>query len=116
VLLLHRVQSSSSFASAHVFPGGNLSAFHEGDLPPLESLEIHQDSEAYRLAAVRETFEESGILLARRKEGDAGLLDIGPEVLNAGRKEVHANKVKFGEWLSGIGGVADLGTSFPFVP
>ncbi|KAK1829518.1 hypothetical protein QBC39DRAFT_427199 [Podospora conica] len=114
VLLLHRVKSSSSFASAHVFPGGNLSAFHEGELPPLDSPDIHQDSEAYRLAAIRETFEESGILLARPKEGRAELLDVSSDVLDAGRKEVHANKVKFVDWLSGIGGVADIENLHPF--
>ncbi|KAK0657841.1 NUDIX domain-containing protein [Cercophora newfieldiana] len=113
VLLLHRVQTSSSFASAHVFPGGNLSSFHEGELPPLDSQEIHRDSEAYRLAAVRETFEESGILLARRRDG-CGLLSVSGEVMEAGRKEVHGNRVKFVDWLDGIGGVPDLDDLIPF--
>ncbi len=105
------MQTSTSFASAHVFPGGNLSSFHDGAFPDLESLNIHQDSEAYRLAAVRETFEESGILLARKK-GIVGedLLEVEDEVRERGRKEVHANRVRFGEWLEGVGGVPDLGT------
>ncbi|KAK0631411.1 NUDIX domain-containing protein [Immersiella caudata] len=113
VLLLHRVQTSSSFASAHVFPGGNLSSFHEGELPPLESEEIHRDSEAYRLAAVRETFEESGILLARRQDGGQ-LLSVSSGVMEAGRKEVHGNRVKFGDWLRSIGGAPDLDNLIPF--
>ncbi len=33
VLLLRRVKTSTSFASAHVFPGGNLSDFHDGAVP-----------------------------------------------------------------------------------
>ncbi|KAK4446409.1 putative nudix hydrolase 7 [Podospora aff. communis PSN243] len=113
VLLLHRVQTSTSFASAHVFPGGNLSSFHEGELPPLESEEIHRDSEAYRLAAVRETFEESGILLARR-QGGSELLSVSSEVMEAGRKEVHGNRVKFVDWLRSIGGTPDLDNLIPF--
>ncbi|KAK3954908.1 hypothetical protein QBC32DRAFT_334960 [Pseudoneurospora amorphoporcata] len=116
VLLLHRVAKSSSFASAHVFPGGNLSEFHEGEYYPLpQGVELHRDSEAYRLAAVRETFEESGILLARRKGGsDGGLLELSEEELEEGRKEVFGDKVKFTSWLESKGGVADVGNLHPF--
>ncbi|KAI7321929.1 hypothetical protein KC315_g8981, partial [Hortaea werneckii] len=59
VLLLQRVKQSTSFASAHVFPGGNVSTFHDGEPPAPEYPERHEDSEIYRLAAIRETFEES---------------------------------------------------------
>lgn len=115
VLLLRRVSSSSAFASASVFPGGNLSGgFHEKGLVPLpESAERHKDGEGYRLAAVRETFEESGILLARRKggEGKSGqvLLALSEEIRDEGRKLVHGNKVRFTEWLESVGGVPDTG-------
>lgn len=109
VLLLHRVAKSTSFASAHVFPGGNLSSFHEGDDYPLpKDAELHRDSEAYRLAAVRETFEESGILLARRQDG-GGLLELSEEELEEGRREVFGDRVKFTAWLEGKGGEADIG-------
>ncbi|KAK3335162.1 hypothetical protein B0T19DRAFT_395051 [Cercophora scortea] len=113
VLALHRVQTSSSFASAHVFPGGNISPFHDGALPDLHSLDIHQDSDVYRLAAVRETFEESGILLAR-KAGSVGLLDVPEDIREAGREEVHANHIKFTDWLESVGGVADTEGLIPF--
>jgi len=111
VLLLHRVQTSSSFPSAHVFPGGNLSTFHDGSVPPLDTPEAHCDSIAYRLAAVRETFEESGILLARTANGRS-FLRVPDQVREAGRKEVHANKVRFEDWLRSVGGVPDLGKTF----
>ncbi|CCC06518.1 unnamed protein product [Sordaria macrospora k-hell] len=125
VLLLHRVAKSSSFASAHVFPGGNLSEFHEGDFYPLpKNGELHKDSEAYRLAAVRETFEESGILLARKKgtggngsggNGDGNeMLVLSEEELEEGRKEVFGDRIKFGKWLEGKGGVADIENLHPF--
>ncbi|KAK3395988.1 hypothetical protein B0T20DRAFT_455763 [Sordaria brevicollis] len=119
ILLLHRVAKSSSFASAHVFPGGNLSSFHEGDYYPLpEGEELHVDSEAYRLAAVRETFEESGILLARRKngggKGEGEMLELSEEELEEGRKVVFGDKVRFGEWLDSKGGVADIENLHPF--
>ncbi|KAK3498078.1 uncharacterized protein B0T23DRAFT_311661 [Neurospora hispaniola] len=122
VLLLHRVAKSTSFASAHVFPGGNLSEFHEGEYYPLPAKdgELHRDSEAYRLAAVRETFEESGILLARRKDGGGGggegnkMLELSEEELEEGRREVFGDRVKFTAWLEGKGGVADVDNLLPF--
>ena len=126
LLLLHRVRTSSSFASAHVFPGGNLSAFHEGPIPGPDSPARHRDGEAYRLGAIRETFEESGILLARRRRratpstsGEGGdqqqlLLDLPEPVREAGRRAVHAGSARFVDWLAGAGGVADVGGLVPF--
>ncbi|KAM0786819.1 hypothetical protein ACM66B_002250 [Microbotryomycetes sp. NB124-2] len=70
VLLLKRNAKSSTFVSAHVFPGGNLDKIDTdtkawqrffpspGSLTPDEA-----QAQALRLCAVRETFEESGVLL-----------------------------------------------------
>lgn len=110
MLLLHRVRTSTSFPSAHVFPGGNLSSFHEGPVPDADSSSRHIDGEAYRLAAVRETFEESGILLARRRDGGA-VLNVPADVREDGRKKVHSGDVKFRDWVNSLGGVPDLGIS-----
>ncbi|KAJ6171828.1 hypothetical protein N7470_000895 [Penicillium chermesinum] len=75
ILLLHRVQTSSSFASAHVFPGGNLSK-QDGPCPPPEDFKHHDDAPPYRRAAIRELFEESGILLAKNsKSGELLFVD-----------------------------------------
>jgi 8-oxo-dGTP pyrophosphatase MutT (NUDIX family) len=108
VLLLHRVRTSSSFPSAHVFPGGNLSSFHEGPVPDVASSARHADGEAYRLVAVRETFEESGILLARRKN-DGSVLHVPADVLEDGRKKVHSEQVRFLEWVASLGATPDVG-------
>lgn len=108
ILLVHRVQTSTSFPSAHVFPGGNLSSFHEPGLPPIDSPEYHQDSQAYRLAALRETFEEFGILLATSRSSSSSDSDshnqnalIHPdlETASTARKAIHADKVKFSTWV-----------------
>ncbi|KAJ5289906.1 uncharacterized protein N7443_010159 [Penicillium atrosanguineum] len=97
ILLLHRVQTSSSFASAHVFPGGNLSS-QDGPLPPAEEHAVHEDSPAYRRGAIRELFEESGILLA--KDRDSGkMLVVNEETREQGRRLIHQNKVTFTDWL-----------------
>lgn len=98
VLLVHRVQTSTSFPSAHVFPGGNISSFHEPALPPTEAPEYHQDSLAYRLAALRETFEESGILLAT-SPGSTSLVHPDLETASAARKAIHADTIKFSTWV-----------------
>ncbi|ORY06375.1 hypothetical protein BCR34DRAFT_452992, partial [Clohesyomyces aquaticus] len=109
ILLLHRVRTSSSFASAHVFPGGALSTTHDGPIPPPTSPDRHTDGPAYRLAAIRETFEESGILLARSKATGQFFTStmVSDKELEEGRKAVHAGRVKFGELLERWGVEAD---------
>ena len=112
VLLLHRVQTSSSFASAHVFPGGHLDP-QDGALPPVEDVKRHEDSEAYRMGAIRECFEESGILLAKSKGNPEDLLSLSDEEREEGRHAVHANRIPFQEWVSQHGGVPDTGIFIP---
>src|SRR5712692_9325380 len=73
-------EEASSFGGAHVFPGGRVDesdagaadagwcdGVHQatrqlGDLSPGEAV-------AYHIAAVRELFEEAGVLLARDRRG-----------------------------------------------
>ncbi|KAI1867623.1 hypothetical protein JX265_007425 [Neoarthrinium moseri] len=115
VLLLRRVKTSSSFASAHVFPGGNLSDFHDGAVPPPGDLARHEDSRAYRIGAVRETFEESGILLARDKRStDGSLLVLPASERDVIRRRIYQNEIRFEEWLDSVGGVADIENLHPF--
>ncbi|KAI0144579.1 hypothetical protein GGR57DRAFT_507451 [Xylariaceae sp. FL1272] len=114
VLLLHRVKTSSTFASAHVFPGGNLSEFHDGAVPASGDPKRHEDSRAYRLGAIRETFEESGILLARKGGSSGGLLNLATAHREKARKEIYENKISFPEWLESLGGVADTESLLPF--
>lgn len=108
VLLLHRVQNSTAFASAHVFPGGNVEPEQDGPLPSSQDPGFHEDGLVYRLAAIRECFEESGILLARRSDG-GGMLRIDDAEREAGRKAIHSGTVKFLDWLMKVGGVPDTG-------
>jgi len=116
ILLLHRVQHSRAFPSAHVFPGGNLSGFHDGNIPGPSDPERHVDGPAYRLAAIRETFEECGILLARKASGSSGrnqaqepLLRLSADEKDKARRLIHDDKVRFTDWLRDAGGVPDLG-------
>ncbi|KAF4624645.1 hypothetical protein G7Y89_g13525 [Cudoniella acicularis] len=114
ILLLHRVQTSRSFAAAHVFPGGNLSASQDGKIPAPDDKRRHVDGPAYRLGAIRECFEESGILLAKKTDESDGLLEVSEEEREKARKEIHSGKLRFEDWVKSIGGVVDLDSLIPF--
>ena len=113
ILLLHRVSSSSTFASAHVFPGGHCS-LQDGQLPPPSDPSHHEDSPPYRHAAIRECFEESGILLARKQGKPEELVELTEQEREEGRKAVHAEKVPFAEWVKQKGGRMDTEGLVPF--
>ncbi|KAJ9383399.1 hypothetical protein DTO063F5_5235 [Paecilomyces variotii] len=97
ILLLHRVKSSSSFASAHVFPGGNIS-LQDGEYPPPEHPKRHDEAIYYRKAAIRELFEESGILLAKDKS-TGRMITVDPAEKENGRHAIHRRETTFPEWL-----------------
>jgi glyoxylase-like metal-dependent hydrolase (beta-lactamase superfamily II)/8-oxo-dGTP pyrophosphatase MutT (NUDIX family) len=60
VLMMQRAKESAFLGGAYVFPGGSLDASDEGGDDPLAK---------YRFAAVRECFEEAGILLLADQNG-----------------------------------------------
>ncbi|KAI9889172.1 MAG: hypothetical protein M1814_005763 [Vezdaea aestivalis] len=114
VLLLLRVKSSPWMPEAHVFPGGNVSAEQDGILPTDGGeFRMHEDNKVYRLCAIRECFEESGILLARGPEGRP-LWDMPVASRDEGRKAVHGNETSFTQWLKQEGGKADIEGLIPF--
>jgi 8-oxo-dGTP pyrophosphatase MutT (NUDIX family) len=110
ILLLHRVQTSSAFPSAHVFPGGNLEDSDGHVSPTPTDPARHIENLAYRTGAIRELFEETGILLARENKDAKALLSVDRETRRNGRKAVHANKVTFKDWLKSISPDAVLDT------
>ncbi|KIW19338.1 hypothetical protein PV08_03632 [Exophiala spinifera] len=111
ILLLHRVQTSSAFPSAHVFPGGNLEP-SDGPLPlDPQDVDRHKDSIAYRTGAIRELFEETGILLARSSRDAGSLLAVSKEQRKSGREAVHRGAVTLAEWLKGVSPSAMLDTN-----
>ncbi|KAL4774318.1 hypothetical protein BDW60DRAFT_182668 [Aspergillus nidulans var. acristatus] len=114
ILLLHRVKTSTSFASAHVFPGGNLS-LQDGRCPPPGDPKRHEDASWYRSAAIRELFEESGILLAK-DQSSGEMLAVGEDERERGRREIHQKQTTFSEWLKkqNASAVPDIDNLIPF--
>lgn len=108
ILLLQRViRARDHFQGGHVFPGGNVSPNQDGSVPAPGQPDRHEDSNVYRLAACRETFEESGILLARKKKGK-GLLQISEEEREEARHKIHDHQWDFAHWVRRLGGVCDI--------
>ena len=104
VFMVKRHTAVAVMAGAYVFPGGQLAlADGAGDIAALsdglgglrDRMEAVLDDEAraFHVAAVRELYEEAGILLARNRDGkpvgeragDIAALDKGRDALAAGR-------------------------------
>lgn len=75
-----------------VFPGGNVSSQDGGELG---------------VTAIRETFEESGVLLASGPTPTDAVLD-------AARNAIHAGKIPFQAFLNEHGLTADVQALLPF--
>ncbi|HKU45736.1 MAG TPA: MBL fold metallo-hydrolase, partial [Burkholderiales bacterium] len=77
VLMLQRTQNAAFLGGAYVFPGGSLDA-QDNDMHRVvgltesqanERLKLESGAIAYYVAAIRECFEEAGILLACTRDG-----------------------------------------------
>jgi 8-oxo-dGTP pyrophosphatase MutT (NUDIX family) len=78
VFMVRRHEGSGAFRGAHVFPGGRVDAEDTGDEAWCDGLAHARrqladlsdgEAEAFHVAAVRELFEEAGVLLARHATG-----------------------------------------------
>jgi glyoxylase-like metal-dependent hydrolase (beta-lactamase superfamily II)/8-oxo-dGTP pyrophosphatase MutT (NUDIX family) len=107
--LLQRTQDAAFLAGAHVFPGGALDKA-DRDVRVMRRVAGISDSQAsvrlglesgglaYWVAAIRECFEEAGILLAESEEG-GGLDARRIAALAQYRGPLHAGKLAFHEFL-----------------
>ena len=101
-----RRHARATFGSFYVFPGGVLDdgdaevhGFSSGrdDVDANHTLGVESGALDYYSAAIREAFEESGILLARNARGDWGVDDASAEQLATYRESLHAGRMS---WLS----------------
>jgi 8-oxo-dGTP pyrophosphatase MutT (NUDIX family) len=106
-------------SGALVFPGGSVD---KNDKEIIERPELYTGGEgldaaalAFRIAAIRETFEESGILLARPK-GSASLLDArrAGEIEAAHRADLNDRKTTFLKVLTDNGMLLALDELVPY--
>jgi 8-oxo-dGTP pyrophosphatase MutT (NUDIX family) len=114
VLMVRRHHEIEFASGALVFPGGKLDA---GDRDPawrgaVTGAESLTDLErALRICAIREAFEESGILLVG---GGPGAADAIESRAAAGREDVAAGRVGFREFVEELGLRLDLSAMTPF--
>jgi 8-oxo-dGTP pyrophosphatase MutT (NUDIX family) len=106
-------------SGALVFPGGSVD---KGDKEIIAGSELYSGGEgldaaelSFRIAAIRETFEESGILLARPK-GSKSLVDArrAGEIEAAHRADLCANKTTFLKVLTDNGMLLALDELVPY--
>ncbi|KAF9779884.1 hypothetical protein BJ322DRAFT_1086998 [Thelephora terrestris] len=102
ILLVQRNPNSRSFAGAHVFPGGN----------------FDEDDGCHRVTAIRETFEETGLLLARSRV-DAGsersaFQRLDQDVLNRARQSILLGQMAFSKFLDDAGLTPAVDELLPF--
>ncbi|KAH8117063.1 NUDIX domain-containing protein [Phellopilus nigrolimitatus] len=97
VLMVQRNLDSRSFAGAHVFPGGNFDKAQDSSL---------------EMTALRETFEETGILLASRAS-QSKLSELTDAALEKARAAIHAGKFTFTSFLTENGLEPDVSSLLP---
>ncbi len=93
VYLVERSPSLKFFGGYFAFPGGTLDA-EDGGLKVKNSSKIPADSLPYIIAAVREVFEETGVLLSH------GKVVIPKERLQKYRTQLLANEIRLSEILT----------------
>ena len=106
-------------SGALVFPGGSVD---KGDNEIIADPSLYSGGEGldadalgFRIAAIRETFEESGILLARPK-GSTALVDAkrASEIAIAHRAELNEGKITFLKVLTDSGMLLALDALMPY--
>ena len=122
VLMMERHAKTVFAGGMWVFPGGAVDhqdspawyadvALHRTDEEASRLLALDEGGLAYYMAAVRETFEEAGVLLALHRE-DESLLQIPPDAearFNDYRDRLNSGKLEFKHILETEGLLADVG-------
>jgi len=103
VLLMKRTRSAGFVPGAYVFPGGRVDRADSAQplmngVGPISWAADHEFS--FGVAALRETFEEAGILLARANSGVWAAEELDRLVLDRGRAGLLAGEFSFHQLLT----------------
>jgi 8-oxo-dGTP pyrophosphatase MutT (NUDIX family) len=110
--VMRRAETMAFAPGMHVFPGGRLSGADFADVPWEPSGEFDADVHARHLTAdvdlaraltvcaVRETFEETGVLLARTRKGEVLGDHVHPDQLEADRLALLAGRTSLADVLT----------------
>lgn len=82
-----------------VFPGGNYDA---------------KQDESYEMTAIRETFEETGVLLASASASSPTHFRLTNEEMERVREEIHSGRLLFKDFLHKHGLTPDVSSLLPF--
>ncbi|RDB21194.1 putative nudix hydrolase 7 [Hypsizygus marmoreus] len=97
ILLVHRNPQARHFGGVHVFPGGNFDKKQDDSLA---------------ITAIRETFEESGLLLA--SSSSVPPVTLPDASLDEARFKIHSQKLNFQTFLAENRLTADIYSLLPF--
>lgn len=128
VLLVRRAASLNWAPGAYVFPGGIVEP-RDAEEETLSALSLPTVSKPgfdppFYAAALRELFEEAGILLAKRSSprpprvpevpGEEQVPSQKPEALRSWRSKIHRGEATLGEALRALGLTGDASSLVPF--
>ena len=110
--MLRRSSRSAFLPEMFVFPGGAVDA-EDAEIARTQLLRASElpaegrepSDPAFEVAALREAFEESGMLLAARPDGSGA--DLDSTQLRGARAALHAGTTTFSEFLRGLDIVLD---------
>jgi recombination protein RecT len=117
ILLMKRSRSAGFVPGAYVFPGGRVDGSdateemlqridglsRAGAADRLDLNDATPPAIAYYLAALREAFEETGILVAHNAQGDEPATAAEDESINALRDDLMEDRISFAETLDRMG-------------
>ncbi len=121
ILMLRRNLNSDFVGGAYVFPGGGVDASDAGsaaarlavgvdDARASRRLNLASGGLAYYVACLRELFEEAGLLIACRQDGEVRLFNDGATIarMAANRRAVNSGTLGFVEMMEREGLHLDL--------
>ncbi len=116
ILMVKRHRNVKFAGGAYVFPGGKLDAADRAIEEQKERngrADVPDDFYGFRYAALREVFEETGLIIGT-KDGQPIGEDLRRELADEYRGDFLANRINLADFLARSGVSFDMGDCFPF--